>query len=52
MAETLGEECPTLMKRVGVPDKFGTSGKLPDILREYGLTAENVARQAKALCGR
>ena len=34
--------------RVGVEDKYGRSGKVPELLEIYGLTAANIAAKAKA----
>lgn len=49
VAETIAGKCGAKFARVGVEDKFGQSGT-PDILfREYGLTAENIAANVKAL---
>ena len=47
VAEVLSEKCPTPLVRVGVQDKFGKSGKPAQLLKEYGLTAENIANKAK-----
>ena len=47
VCEVLSEECPVPMRRVGVEDKFGRSGKVPELLALYGLTAENIASKAK-----
>lgn len=47
VCEVLSEKCPVPVKRVGVEDKFGKSGKVPVLLEEYGLTAENIAAKAK-----
>ncbi|UFS72596.1 transketolase family protein [Geomonas sp. RF6] len=52
VAELLGEECPTLMKRVGVYDRFGTSGKSEELLKYFGLTAENLVEEAKEIFAR
>ena len=38
VAELLGEECPTPVKRVGIRDRFGTSGKAEELLKYFGLT--------------
>lgn len=48
VCETLSEACPVPVLRVGVEDKFGKSGKVPVLLEEYGLTAQNIAAKAKA----
>ena len=48
VAEAVCEAAPVSVLRVGVEDKFGKSGKVPELLSEYGLTAENIAEKAKA----
>jgi transketolase len=47
VAEVLSEGLPVPMRRVGVEDQFGRSGKVPALLEYYGLTAENIVRKAK-----
>ena len=47
VAEVVVENCPVPMRRVGVNDKFGKSGQVPELLEAYGLTAANIAKQAK-----
>ena len=47
VAEVLCEGLPVPMRRVGVEDQFGRSGKVPALLEYYGLTAENIVRKAK-----
>ena len=46
VAEVLGEQLPTLMKRVGVMDTFGESGDSAQLLKKYGLTADNIDEAA------
>ncbi len=48
VSEAVCAECPVPVLRVGVEDKFGKSGKVPELLAEYGLTKENIAAKAKA----
>ena len=48
VAECLSESCPTPVMRVGVQDTYGRSGKVPPLLEMYGLTAANIAANAKA----
>ncbi len=45
--EVLSDQCPVPVKRVGIRDTFGESGKPKDLLKKYGLTAEEIAAQAK-----
>ncbi len=41
-AEVLSEQCPVRLKRIGVRDKFGESGKYAELLRANGLDAEGI----------
>ena len=47
VCEALAESCPVPVLRVGVEDKFGQSGQVPELLEMYGLTAENIAAKAR-----
>ena len=47
VCEALAECCPVPVLRVGVQDQFGRSGKVPELLEIYGLTAENIAAKAR-----
>lgn len=49
VAELLAKKAPTKMAMVGVNDVFGKSGTGPELFEEYGLTAEHIAAEAKAL---
>ena len=46
VAEVLGEQCPVLMRRVGVPDVFGESGADDDLTEKYGLSVRHVVEAA------
>lgn len=48
VCETLSESLPTPVIRVGVEDKFGTSGPAGEVLKKYGLCPENIVAKAKA----
>ena len=48
VCEAICESCPVPVLRVGVEDQFGRSGKVPELLEIYGLTAENIKDKAKA----
>ncbi|QWV92971.1 transketolase family protein [Geomonas oryzisoli] len=52
VAEFLGETCPTLMKRVGIHDRFGTSGKSDELLKYFGLNAETLIEEAREIVSR
>ena len=47
VAEVLCEEAPVPMERIGVKDAFGKSGVPADLLKEYGLTAEDIVSACK-----
>jgi transketolase len=49
VAEVLGEQRPTPMRRVGLRDTFGESGPNEALLEKYGLTARHVAAAAREL---
>lgn len=46
VAELLSEEHPTLLKRIGVRDRFGESGKPGELMDHFGLTAKHIAMAA------
>ena len=45
VAEVVSEEYPVKVLRVGVKDTFGESGKPAELLKKYGLTAEDIANK-------
>lgn len=47
VAEVLAENAPCPMVRVGTNDEFGASGTPNELLKAYGLTAENICESAK-----
>lgn len=47
VAEVLIENSPVPMKRVGVKDRFGQSGTVPELKEEYELTARHIAQAVK-----
>lgn len=42
IAELLGENLPTPMRRLGVKDQYGQSGKPSELLEHYGLTPKHI----------
>ena len=50
VAAVLSEKCPTVMRRIGVTDEFGHSGPAAALLKQFGLSAENIVATAKELC--
>lgn len=47
--ETISEECPVPVIRIGVKDTFGESGKPNDLLEKYGLTEKEIVEAVKKL---
>lgn len=49
VAELLGEELPTKMKRIGMQNRFGESGKPDELLKHFGLTSKHIELAAHEL---
>ncbi len=49
VAELLGEECPTPLGRIGSQDRFGQVGTQEFLIKEYEMTAEDIAKKAVAV---
>ncbi len=47
IAELLGEKLPTKMKRIGMQDRFGESGKPEELLEHFGLDAKAIVKAVK-----
>lgn len=52
VAEVLAETTPVPMERVGIQDVFGQVGSVDYLKEQYGLTAENIAKQAEKVISR
>ncbi|MBI3589866.1 MAG: transketolase family protein [Candidatus Melainabacteria bacterium] len=52
IASVLSEHYPVPMKKIGVLDQFGQSGKADELLIHYGLTKEKVADAAREVIKR
>ena len=46
VSSVLSENVPVPMKRIGIPDVFGESGKSDELMEKYGLTPENIVKAA------
>lgn len=44
ITELLSEKLPMPVKRIGVNDQFGQSGKAQELMEHYGLTSANIAK--------
>lgn len=51
VSELLSRDFPTPVRRVGVQDRFGTSGPWEELMEYFGLTASEVAKAARDLRG-
>jgi len=47
VSSLLSEKLPTPVRRIGVNDEFGHSGPAADLLKDFGLSAENIVATAK-----
>lgn len=47
VASYLSEVCPTPVTKIGVYDVFGHSGPALDLLKQFGLSAENIEKTVK-----
>ena len=45
----LAEKLPVPVRRIGVMDQFGHSGPAAEVLREYGLTAEEIGSAVREM---
>ena len=48
----LSENLPTPVRRIGVNDVFGESGPAAELLKKYGLCADNIVNVAKDFCAK
>ncbi|NIX15034.1 MAG: transketolase family protein [Candidatus Dadabacteria bacterium] len=49
VSEVLSEHCPTPVKRIGMKDRFGTSGNGMKLLEYFGLKAVNISESCEQL---
>jgi transketolase len=52
VCSVLSECCPTPVKRIGINDVFGHSGPAKDLLKQFGLSAENIVKETKEFLGK
>ena len=48
----LAENYPVVVRRIGVNDEFGRSGPAGELLKKYGLCAENIVKVTKDFIGK
>ncbi len=49
VSEVLPEKRPVRMERIGVKNRFGQSGSPTELMKEYNLTAEDIAKACRML---
>ncbi|HAV42822.1 TPA: transketolase [bacterium] len=52
VTEVLTEECPVVVKRVGMQDQFGVSGSPRDLLKHFKMSAEYIVQAVREVIGR
>jgi len=52
VAEVLAKNCPVPIEMVGVQDRFGESGAPEELMKEFGLTAEDIKKAVKKVLKR
>ena len=52
VAETVCGGCPCPVTMIGIEDVFGYSGKAEQLLKEFGLSSENIIQKVKAALSR
>lgn len=52
VADVVTEEFPVPVHKIGVNDEFGKSGPAKDLLKEFGLSAENIVATVKRVLGK
>ena len=49
VSEVLSEKCPTKIKRLGINDTYGSSGKAFEVAAHYGISAEHIYNAVKEI---
>ena len=44
IAEVLSERCPAKLHRIGINDSFGKSGKAEELMKHFGISAEDIVQ--------
>jgi len=47
VAEIVAEKSPALVRRVGIKDRFGQSGTIPELKEEYEISARHIAQAVR-----
>ncbi len=49
VTELLGEHCPVPIERIGMQDHFGESGSAEELMKKYGMNAENIVKSIRSV---
>ncbi len=49
VCEVVAGTCPVPVLPIGIKDRFGETGKYPDLLKEFGLTEDDIVKAANSL---
>ena len=49
VSEVICENHPSLVKKIGINDIFGQSGKPEELFKEYGLTSDKIVKTVKSI---
>jgi transketolase len=49
VSDFLSEHHPIKIAHIGIDDRFGQSGKMPELYEEYGLTAKHIVEKVKSV---
>ncbi|MBQ1538801.1 MAG: transketolase family protein, partial [Ruminococcus sp.] len=49
VCDVVSEKCPVPVTKIGVNDVFGHSGPAVDLLKQYGLCADNIVKTALSI---
>ena len=52
VCDAVAEKCPCVVRKIGVNDTFGCSGPAVELLKKFGLSAENIVKNVKEMLGR
>ena len=52
VCDAVAEKCPCEVKKIGVNDQYGVSGPAVELLKIYGLCADNIVKTAKEMLGK
>jgi len=52
VCETVTQSCPVPVSRIGLMDRFGESGKYPELLEKVGLSAQHIFEESRDVISR